>query len=194
MLFDDPLLFAQAAKELLIHLTHRISIAPYYGGGAAHDGIAIECEDCHKLLIDFLPGPGASERPDPGIVRYEGHYDAARDVCYVEVFKPGKSPYPMQERQDIVNHSPTGIAWGYGGSGPAQCALAILLDYLGSEERARALYHDFKFRVVSAFPQNSEWTITGREIEAVLRDLSHRGLTAEPDGHALDMWENEGGK
>ena len=27
-----------------------------------------------------------------------------------------------------------------GGSGPAQCALAILIDYLGDEERARTLY------------------------------------------------------
>lgn len=37
----------------------------------------------------------------------EGHYDAGRDVCNVEVFKPEKSPDPLQERQDIVNHSPT---------------------------------------------------------------------------------------
>jgi len=25
----------------------------------------------------------------------------------------------------VVNHSPTGFAWGYGGSGPAQLALAL---------------------------------------------------------------------
>jgi len=172
MFFDNPMLFDQAAQELLRHLAHKITITPY-GGDAAPDSIAIECEDCRELLIDFVPESSATERPDPEQVRYEGHYDAGRDVCYVEVFKPGKSPYPMQERQDIVNHSPTGIAWGYGGSGPAQCALALLLDYLGDEERARALYQDFKFKVVAGFPTNSAWRLTGRQIENAIAKMSH---------------------
>jgi hypothetical protein len=172
MFFDNPMLFDQAAQELLRHLGHKITITPY-GGDAAPDTIAVECEDCHELLIDFVPESSASERPDPEQVRYEGHYDSARDVCYVEVFKPGKSPYPMQERQDIVNHSPTGIAWGYGGSGPAQCALAILIDYLSDEERARALYQSFKFKVVARFPTNSEWRLTGRQIDNAIAKMAH---------------------
>jgi hypothetical protein len=120
-------------------------------------------------LIEFLPAFDSSDRHDPKQIRYEGHYDEARDVCYVKVFKPGKAPYPLQERQDIINHSPTGISWGYGGSGPAQCALAILLDYLGDEEQARALYQHFKFRVIAGLPQNAEWTLTGRQIEQALK-------------------------
>ncbi len=172
MIIHNLTLFEQAAQELPPHLAHRISISPYYGGGAAHDGIAVECEDCHVLLVDFLPESTASERPDPDKVRYEGHYDAARDVCYVEVFKPGKSPYPMQERQDIINHSPTGISWGYGGSGPAQTAFALLIDYLGDEGRARGLYQDFKFKVIAAFPTNSEWTLTGRQIESAIARIA----------------------
>ncbi len=126
MFFDDPMLFDRAAQELLRHLAHKITITPF-DGGAAPDSIAIECEDCHELLVAFVPESSASERPDPEQVRYEGHYDASRDVCYVEVFRPGKSPYPMQERQDIVNRSSTGIAWGYERNGPAQCALTILM-------------------------------------------------------------------
>jgi Family of unknown function (DUF6166) len=173
MLFDNPMLFDQAAQELLPHLTHEITITPY-GGDAAPDSIAVECEDCNACLVDFLPESRTSERLDPAQVKYEGHYDAARDVCYVEVFKPGKSPYPMQERQDIINHSPTGIAWGYGGSGPAQAALGILLDYLGHEAHARALYQDFKFKVIAKFPPNSEWTLTGQQIENALPDLAHK--------------------
>ena len=35
-------------------------------------------------------------------------------------------PFPSQA---VRNHSPTGFAWGYGGSGPAQLALAILIDW-----------------------------------------------------------------
>jgi hypothetical protein len=64
VLFDDPMLFDQAGEELLPHLTHKITITPY-GGDAAPDSIAVECEDCHELLIDFLPESNASERPDP---------------------------------------------------------------------------------------------------------------------------------
>jgi hypothetical protein len=167
MIIDNPMLFEQVASELLPHLGHKLTITPC-GGDAAPESIAVECEDCHACLIDFLPESSAPEPPDPEQVRYEGHYDAARDVCYVEVFKPGKAPYPMQERQDIVNHSPTGIAWGYGGSGPAQCSFAILMDYLGDEAQVRTLYQHFKFKIVAAFPGNSEWTLTGRQIEDAL--------------------------
>ena len=53
--------------------------------------------------------------------------------------------------------SPTKI-----GRSPAQGALAILIDYLGDDERVRAPYHDFKFRVVARFPANSERRSTSR--------------------------------
>jgi len=172
MIIENPMLFEQAGPDLLPHLGHKLTITPC-GGDAAPESIAVECEDCHECLIDFLP-ESSSEPPDPDQVKYEGHYDAVRDVCYVEVFKPGKAPYPMQERQEIVNHSPTGIAWGYGGSGPAQCAFAILMDYLGDESRVRALYQDFKFKVVAAFPGNSDWTLTGCQIETALSRIAGR--------------------
>jgi len=35
-------------------------------------------------------------------------------------------PRALRLRSDLFNHSPTGFEWGYGGSGPAQLALAIL--------------------------------------------------------------------
>ena len=39
--------------------------------------------------------------------------------------------YLLNGHHDIRNHSPSGFNWGYGGSGPAQLALAILADFLG---------------------------------------------------------------
>lgn len=38
--------------------------------------------------------------------------------------------YVLEPRhsQKVLNHSPDGFEWGYGGSGPAQLALAILMD------------------------------------------------------------------
>jgi len=168
MIIQNPTLFPEIVQQLQPHLSHRISLS-LFGDDPAVDGFGMECQDCHELLIEFLPASEASVRREPDKVRYEGHYDEARDVCYVEVFKPGKAPYPLQERQDVINHSPTGISWGYGGSGPAQCALAILLDYLGDEQLARSQYQHFKFRVVAALPPNAAWTLTGRQIEQALR-------------------------
>lgn len=40
---------------------------------------------------------------------------------------------PLNPRTDLFNHSPNGFEWGYGGSGPAQLALAILADHLASQ-------------------------------------------------------------
>lgn len=57
------------------------------------------------------------------------------------------------ESLSIRRHSPTGFSWGYGGSGPAQLALAILLHVLGRRDAdetwpggdAERLYQEFKF-------------------------------------------------
>ena len=51
-----------------------------------------------------------------------------------------------------ARHSPTGIEWGYGGSGPADLALSVLLS-LVDERAANALYHRFKHEVVAAVPE-----------------------------------------
>ena len=50
-----------------------------------------------------------------------------------------------------ARHSPTGIEWGYGGSGPADLALSVLLA-LTDERTANALYHRFKHEVVASVP------------------------------------------
>ena len=52
-----------------------------------------------------------------------------------------------------ARHSPTGIEWGYGGSGPADLALSVLLA-LTDEQAANALYHRFKHEVVAAVPED----------------------------------------
>ena len=63
---------------------------------------------------------------------------------------------------EIRNHSPTGFEWGYGGSGPAQLALALLVDALGDVEVAEAHYQDFKREVISGL--SASWTITAKQI------------------------------
>lgn len=68
-----------------------------------------------------------------------------------EVTIDGEYLSPIRS-QNVVNHSPDGFLWGYGGSGPAQLALAILLHFT-NEREASAWYQDFKWDVVARLPQ-----------------------------------------
>lgn len=77
---------------------------------------------------------------------------------------------PLPVRCNIVDHSPTGFAWGYAGSGPAQLALAILADYFGCADAARALHQLFKFAAISGIHEK-HWSITGTDIAAVFEKL-----------------------
>ena len=52
----------------------------------------------------------------------------------------------------VVRHSPTGIEWGYLGSGPSDLALSVLAA-LADEQAARALYQRFKAEVVARVPE-----------------------------------------
>ncbi len=68
--------------------------------------------------------------------------------------------------QRVRNHSPDGFSWGYGGSGPAQLALAILLRELEDEGKARGLYQEFKRCVVAMWPNRvgTCWAITSAQV------------------------------
>jgi hypothetical protein len=76
-------------------------------------------------------------------------------------------------RLDLVNHSPTGFEWGYGGSGPAQLALAILADYLKDDVRAVQLHQSFKWACIARLPQNEPWSLTGRQVEETLDHVDY---------------------
>lgn len=54
--------------------------------------------------------------------------------------------------QKVFNHSPNGFSWGYGGSGPAQLALAILLERT-NKETALKNYQRFKWDIIAKLPQ-----------------------------------------
>lgn len=87
----------------------------------------------------------------PGPRYYRGDADGSVFVATPQGRKP------LDPRFDLRNHSPTGYSWGYGGSGPAQLALALVADVLGDDERALRLYQEFKFRFVSCLPYGKSW-------------------------------------
>lgn len=63
-----------------------------------------------------------------------------------------------QRSQKLYNHSPDGFEWGYGGSGPAQLALALLLDAGVDEADALEQHQAYKFAVVARLPKE-RWSI-----------------------------------
>lgn len=65
--------------------------------------------------------------------------------------------------QKIVNHSPDGFNWGYGGSGPSQLALAILLEYLDDDQADRH-HQDFKWALISKLPQGADFRLEERTV------------------------------
>jgi Family of unknown function (DUF6166) len=61
-------------------------------------------------------------------------------------------PLTPARSQRVWNHSPDGFSWGYAGSGPAQLALAILLEAGCSRELAVRLHQRFKFAYLATLP------------------------------------------
>ena len=62
---------------------------------------------------------------------------------------------PLDPCNDIVNHSPDGFNWGYGGSGPAQLALAMMCSEYGPDVALHPISYDLlKWRLISALPKD----------------------------------------
>lgn len=61
---------------------------------------------------------------------------------------------PIDWRLDEKNHSPTGLEWGYCGSGPSQLAWCILRECGLTQPQASKLYMQFKSDVIANLPRN----------------------------------------
>lgn len=88
-------------------------------------------------------------------------------VHVAEEGKVGMDSYPLHH---ICRHSPDGFQWGYGGSGPADLALAILSDYFARQGvvkhlgEATKLYQDFKWDFLAKIREDG-WSISDDQIQ-----------------------------
>lgn len=86
------------------------------------------------------------------------------------IFEDGKLSV-LNPRRDIHDHSPTGMMWGYHGSGPAQLALAILADHFDfGVNRAKEFYQEFMGKVISRV-KGDYFVLSSQEIDAALRNI-----------------------
>ena len=70
-----------------------------------------------------------------------------------------------RESQKVWNHSPDGFSWGYGGSGPAQLALALLIDRGENHGNAVRMHQDFKQDIIAALPMDKDFSIYAATID-----------------------------
>ena len=87
--------------------------------------------------------------------------------CVVKVHAEDGTTRELPLRLDLRSHSPDGPEWGYGGSGPAQLALALAADVLGDDDKAQEVYQRLKFRLISRLPEDG-WSLTEGRLRAAI--------------------------
>jgi len=73
-----------------------------------------------------------------------------------------------------IRHSPTGFEWGYGGSGPADLALNVLMLFT-DRTNAYQLHQQFKWEFISILPREGG-VIKGDEIRGWLKAHEEQGV------------------
>lgn len=112
-----------------------------------NDGIG---PDCAKKVIEEV-----RKNEDADHTMYErGHGD---DIVYL---MPGDPPRIVgMPIRYIVRHSPTGLRWGYAGSGAAELALNLLIHFTGSFAVADRFYQQFKAEVLALIPPDGQGVV-----------------------------------
>lgn len=96
---------------------------------------------------------------------FDGFFDA-EDWC-VWVCEDGKRVAKLNPHLEVMNKSPTGYAWGYGGSGPAQLAFALLAAVIGVERAQDPyLFQRFKSEIIVQLDKHQGWVLTEDKIRS----------------------------
>ena len=87
--------------------------------------------------------------------------------------------------QRIVYHSPTGMTWGYPGSGPADTALNVLIHFVDGATALR-LHQRFKWDRIVGLPSKGKTVIPAGDIEAWI--TAQLAETTQSD--VGDLWDH----
>lgn len=93
----------------------------------------------------------------------------------------------------FVRHSPTGMEWGYHGSGPADLARSLLAHFLnGGVAPHPRIYQRFECAVIASIPSNQDWTLTSADVQAALDDvLDQEGVTCALCADQGQIWPDQ---
>ena len=111
--------------------------------------------------------PDSKSQEQKGPIKFIGIRTNAG--CDVWVSEDGRIQR-LRPRLDLRRHSPIGFEWGYGGSGPAQLALAILATWSCNDRFALKHYQDFKFRVIGRLCHDA-WELSGEDIKRAVAEI-----------------------
>jgi hypothetical protein len=95
------------------------------------------------IIVRVHAGAGACGE---GVMEIRGDWDTK------QVWIGGREVRPERSLR-VRNHSPYGFSWGDGGNGPAQLALALLLE-ITTEEMALLWYQDVRSQIVAQLAQD----------------------------------------
>src|SRR5579872_382549 len=111
--------------------------------------------------------------------RREENGDANLSDEQVFVVRDGQAK-SLDPRNDLVDHSPDGLSWGYSGSGAAQLAVAILMEIFNDWERVQPIYQRYMECFVAKIPQNTNWMADGSDVMAMALAIEVEKMTAPP--------------
>jgi len=111
---------------------------------------------------DVRPAPNKS---------YLGYRAEEESGVTILIERPGEAliatALEIEPSRKLYNHS-SEFSWSYSGSGPAQLALALLLDATGDEQLALSLHQQFKDKVVAGW--GDTWSISDEKILAWVKE------------------------
>lgn len=157
----------------------RICKRPLKNPNAIALGIGPVC--ARKNGLTGLKSVQRKEYDDDQIQPYDGGNVWIERTPAQTLFPRGQNSYSIQPAthaasgirtnvpRQIYKHSPTGYNFGYGGSGPSDFALNVMLLFCQQAEDAYRLYQQFKFKFVAVGGGESErLEIPRQEIEKFL--------------------------
>lgn len=78
---------------------------------------------------------------------------SGKDFVMQRVSSPPHKVVRLNFPQTLVYHSPTGMDWGYAGSGPSETALNILFLCTGNQELSMLHHQAFKWKFITGIPE-----------------------------------------
>jgi Family of unknown function (DUF6166) len=99
------------------------------------------------------------------------HYVGDRTIDGVKVTVDGA---PLDPSVNVMEFTRNGFEWSYEGPEPRQLALALLVDHLGDQQKAKTLVEPLMRAVVANF--GNEWEMTSADLDAALAALSGKAV------------------